>query len=218
MIIYNKRLVIILGAGGHAKVIANALIQSGRNVMGLVAPDEEEGTVKFGIKVLGNDDSLDSYSNSEILLANGIGVLPGESLRWDLSHKMRAKGFEFVNVIHPSAIVASDVVFEEGVQVIAGAIIQPSVYIGRDTIINTASRVDHDCQIRENCHLSPGVTLSGGIKVGEGSHLGTGTIVIQNISIGSNCVIAAGSVIYKDLKDATTLIQSKQTMLKTEGV
>ena len=216
--INSRRPVIILGAGGHAKVVANVLKISGRDVIGLVTPDEEEGTFKFGIKVLGNDNVLNSYSKKDILLANGVGALPREVLRWELAKEFRDKGYTFINVIHPSAIIAEDVELGEGAQVMAGSIIQPGSYIGRDTIVNTASQIDHDCYISNNCHLSPGVILSGSVNIAKGCHIGTGSIVIQDISIGSNSLIAAGSVVYKNIADGMCLIQSKQNNIEKEGL
>ena len=208
-----KRPVIIFGSGGHASVISDALILSGYNVIGLVSPDEVKGTSCLGVKVLGNDDVIDSYPVNEILLANGIGSLPNKNLRWNVSKKFEDKGFEFVKVIHPSAVIANDVELGHGVQIMAGSIIQSGTQIGHNTIINTGSNIDHDCNIGKNCHLSPGVTLSGGVNISEGTHIGTGTIVIQNISIGSNCIVAAGSVIYKNIAEGTTLIQQKNNII-----
>ena len=89
----------------------------------------------------------------------------------------------------------------------AGVIIQPGVKIGRNTIVNTGSIVDHDCTISDNCHIAPGVILNGGVSIGKNTHVGTGSSIIQSINIGSNSSIAAGSVIYKDVPDNTTLIQ-----------
>ena len=210
----SKLPVIILGTGGHAKVVASVLTLSNYKILGLISPDSVKGSECFGIKVLGDDDALDFYSSKDIMLANGIGSLPGKNLRWKLAKKFRDKGYEFVNVIHPSAIIADGVQFGDGVQVMAGSIIQPGTSIGQDTIINTSSNIDHDCEISKNCHLSPSVTLSGGVKINNGTHLGTGTVVIQNIMIGSACIVAAGSVIYNDIADGVTLIQNKNNVIK----
>lgn len=206
----TKLPVIILGAGGHAKVVADVLVLSGYKVLGLISPDEKKGSFCFGIKVLGDDEVILTYGADEVLLANGIGSLPNVNLRWDLAKRFRDKNYRFVNVIHPSAIISEDVKLEEGVQIMAGSVIQPGTYIGKDTIINTAANVDHDCQISQNCHISPGVTLSGNVKIKDGTHLGTGTVVIQNIEVGKNCIIAAGSVIYKNIDDNITFIQHKK--------
>ncbi len=210
----NNQQVIILGAGGHAKVVADALSRTDYKVIGLISPDKEKGSLCFGVEVLGDDNVLDFYSNKEVLLANGIGSLSGTSPRWNMALKMRDKGFVFVSVIHPSAVIAHDVVLAEGVQIMAGAIVQPGVYIGQDTIINTASSVDHDCYIGANCHLSPGVILSGSVRIQGGTHVGTGCIVINNISIGSNCLIAAGAVVFKDVSDGHILIQKKMSVVE----
>jgi len=206
----SKKDVILIGAGGHAKVVAETPIQSGRNILGLVAPDKEKNSECFGLNVLGNDDTLLSFSPSEVVLANGIGSLPSQMSRWHLASQMREKGFQFIRVMHPSAIIATDVVLAEGVQVMAGSIIQPGSSIGRDSIINTRVSIDHDCSIGGNCHLAPGVILSGCVNIGKGAHLGTGSTVIQNISIGKNSIVASGSTVYKNLENDKILIQKKQ--------
>lgn len=207
--------IIILGAGGHAKVVADVLIKSDCKILGLVTPEKEKGSICFGCKVLGDDDVIDSYLDKGFLLANGIGFLPGIPLRWELAKRMRDKGFSFVKVIHPSAIISDDVVIDDGVQIMAGSILQPGVHVGRDSIINTGTCVDHDCDIGQNCHLAPNVTLSGNVTIENGVHVGTGTSVIQNKKIGLNSVIAAASVIYHDIPDGVTYIQPRHEIIKS---
>lgn len=202
--------VIILGAGGHAKVIAEAIVQSGRKIIGFVTSDKKPGTSFFGFGVLGDDNIIASYPPDKVLLANGVGALPGQDQRWLLAVKMRKQGYYFTTIIHPSAVVTSDVKLAEGVQVMAGSVIQPGTKIGRDSIINTGVIIDHDCNIAPNCHLSPGVACSGGVNIGQGTHLGTGVLIIQNISVGRNSVVAAGSVIYKDISNNEIFIQHHQ--------
>lgn len=214
MIAKSSQPIIILGAGGHAKVVTDVLVKSGYEIIGIVTPDKERDSLCFGYRVIGDDDELDSYRDKDFLLANGIGFLPGKSLRWDIAMKMREKGHSFVNVIHPSAIIADDVTLVEGVQVMAGSIIQPGVHIGRDTIINTGACIDHDCNIGKNCHFAPGVTLSGDVQVDDGVHIGTGSSVIQGKTIGTGTVIAAASVIYHDIPDNVTYIQSRQETIE----
>ena len=200
---------ILLGAGGHAKVVAEALIQSGKIILGLVAPDKKKGSKCFGLDVLGSDDELLSYSPREVVLANGIGALPGKVFRWKLAGQMREKGFQFTRVIHPSAIIADNVVIGEGVQIMAGVIIQTGASIGQGSIVNTGASIDHDCSIGQNCHLAPGVVLSGCVDIGSGTHVGTGSVIVQGISIGTDSIVAAGSVVYKNIVSNTTLIQKK---------
>jgi UDP-perosamine 4-acetyltransferase len=198
--------VIILGAGGHAKVLADALKLSGREILGFVTPDTDVGMNYCGKKVLGDDSIIEQYSADEIELVNGIGALPTKNLRWLLADKMRKQGYKFAIVIHPDAIITADVDLLEGTQIMAGVVIQSGTKIGQDTIINTGALIDHDCQIGNQCHIAPGVIFSGGINIGSNTHLGTGAIVIQNISIGENCVISAGSIVYKDISDGAKII------------
>jgi len=201
--------VILLGAGGHAKVLLDSLRLERRNVLGIVTPDLERGSKHLGLVVLGDDKQLKQYNPSEIDLVNGIGSLPFQQLRWNVSDKVRSWGFRLSQVIHPSAIVSSDVTFDEGVQVMAGCVIQPGCTIGRDTIINTGCMIDHDCVINENTHIAPGCTLSGGANIGKSVHIGTGATIIQNIKIGKGAVIAAGTTLYKDVEVNMFLKQTK---------
>jgi len=193
--------VIVLGAGGHAKVLLDLLRLQRRTILGLVTPDLEKGCECLGYEVLGDDDELRKYNPSDIDLVNGIGSLPFQELRWNVSSKVRSWGFMLSNVVHPSAIISSDVSFDEGVQIMAGCVIQPGCSIGYDTIINTGSIVDHDCTIGKNTHIAPGCVLSGGINIGKSTHIGTGTRIIQNVKIGQGSVVAAGATLYKDVEE-----------------
>ena len=205
----SSKPVIIMGTGGHAKVVADVLELSKVEVLGFVTPDLEIELEFCGKKVLGDDSLISQYPADEIELANGIGSLPGKNLRWQLTDKMRKQGYSFVTIVHPDAIIGPDVSLGEGVQVMAGVIIQAETKIGKDSIINTGALIDHDCKIAENCHIAPGVICGGGIEIGANTHIGIGTIVAEYRSIGSNCIIASGSVVYKDVLDNTTLIQTK---------
>lgn len=209
--------IIILGAGGHAKVVAEALRLLCRKILGYVTPDLKTGSEFCGSKVLGDDSAILGYSADDVELVNGVGILPGQYLRWKLASMMREKGYHFVTVIHPDAVIASDVVLDEGVQVMAGVVVQPSTTVGRDTIINTGVIIEHDCTIAENCHLSPGVVCSGGVSVGENTHIGVGAKIIQGINIGNACVIAAGSMIYRDIPSGLLVRQELNTVIKEVG-
>lgn len=198
--------VIILGAGGHAKVLINALGLSGVEMIGILDADEKKlGSSILGIEVIGNDEKVFDYKNDKVMLVNGIGTIKVASLRKKIFDEFRAKGYRFAAVIHPSAIISSDVEFGEGVQVMAGAVIQPGVRIGDNAIINTGAIVDHDCSVGAHAHISPGVTLSGSVIVGEGAHVGTGASVIQGITIGKMSLVAAGAVVVKDVAEGTVV-------------
>ena len=195
---------IILGAGGHAKVLIEALLQSGAVIAGITEHDPAlVGTNILGVPVLGGDDVVNEYPPSEIRLVNGLGSVGLTVNRQQLFEKFKGMGYKFATVIHPSAAIASDVVLGEGAQIMAGVVIQPGSHIGINSIINTRASVDHDCSIGDHVHIAPGVTMSGGVSVGAYSHIGTGATVIQGLSIGSGCLVAAGAVVTKNITDGT---------------
>jgi sugar O-acyltransferase (sialic acid O-acetyltransferase NeuD family) len=200
---------IIIGSGGHAKVVLNALLNAEQNILGFVSPNREIDSDFCGYKILGNDEFIDKLNPDDVALVNGIGFIAKDSKRKYISEKFKSKGFDISTVIHPSASIANEVTIEDGVQIMAGAIIQSGTYIGSNTVINTGAIIDHDCIIGENCHIAPGVVLSGNVRVGRESFIGVGSSVIHNIAIGDNCTVAAGSVLFKDVDDCETFIQYK---------
>lgn len=193
--------VLVIGAGGHGRVVADALRAAGRNVLGFLDPKPgRQGTLVDGFPVLGDDDQLQNYRTDSIRLANGIGSVEGTDARRRIYERLTAAGFQFETVQHPTAIIARTVELSAGAQVMAGVVLQPGVVVGEDSIINTGALVDHDCIIGAHCHIAPGAVLSGSVKVGEGSHIGTAASVIQDIRIGPHAMIAAGAVVIDDVR------------------
>jgi UDP-perosamine 4-acetyltransferase len=192
--------VIIIGAGGHAKVLIYSLNALRHEIIGIFHPGTTLiGRSIAGIRVIGNDDKLLEYAPDSIELVNGIGSIASTEKRKNIFMKFKNNGYSFATVVHPSAIVMSDVQLGEGVQIMAGAIIQPGCRIGDNVIINTGAILDHDCIIGEHTHIAPGVVLSGGVHIGVASHVGTSAAVIQGIKIGENAVIGAGAVVIKNI-------------------
>ena len=190
--------VAVLGGGGHAKVVIDVLRLMRRNIAGVIDP-RQQLDLPEGITRIGGD--LSSVEPGTIDLALGVGSIDvgGDNPRFRLFDDAKRAGFHLVTVIHPSAIIASDLQVGEGCQIMAGCVIQPGVVLGDNVLINTRSSIDHDCQIASHVHVAPGVILSGGVKVGSGSHLGTGAIVIQGIQIGRDVIVAAGSTVTRDI-------------------
>lgn len=213
--------VIILGGGGHAEVIINALQCCGADMLGVVDQDPgRAGQYILGLPVIGGDATVSRYGPDTVYLVNGLGTIGDTSNRRRLYESFKAKGYTFASVIHPSAIVASNVFLGEGVQVMAGAVIQPGCEIGDNVIINTRASVDHDCKIGDHTHVAPGVTLSGMITIGKGTHIGTGATVIQGVSIGVNAVIGAGAVVLHDVPDGAHVygVPAKEVGANESGV
>ena len=195
-----KSLVIIIGGGGHARVLADALIAKEIDIVGYVDKSNTGLSIRSRkIKYLGNDDCMEQYNKNNIVLVNGIGSVKTTDLRRQIYDKYKKSGFTFYTLLHHSAIVSVDVEIGDGVQIMAGAIIQAGTVIGENSIINTGSSIDHDCNIGRNVHISPGVTISGGVTIQDDVHVGTGANIIQGIKVGNGTTIGAGSLVLNDL-------------------
>lgn len=187
---------IILGAGGHARVVIDALQRLETNVVGICDPTLPAGSPgPLGVLGLGGDEVLERYDPGRVQLVNGIGSAGEPSRRIAIFRHLTAKGWRFASVIHPSAVIGGDCRIGSGSHVMAGAILQAGTRIGENVIINTSASVDHDCLISDHVHIAPGATLCGGVTVGMGTHVGSGAVIIQGAAIGENALIGAGTVI-----------------------
>lgn len=201
--------IVIIGGGGHARVLIDALRIARRQILGIVDPKLAVADAPFGLQVLGGDDAIEKYRPDQIELVNGVGGTDSTQHRRDIYRRFKARGFRFAEVIHRSAVVSELAKFAEGVQVMAGCVIQCGTIIGANTIVNTRASIDHDCSIGQSVHIAPGVTLSGSVTIGDGSHIGTGACVIQGMTIGRDCLVAAGAVIYRDLAHGKRLLKAE---------
>ena len=198
----EKLPLILLGAGGHAKVLLALALAAGYKLVGVCDPQlapKEQGEWR-GVPVLGGDEVLSGLDPSSVALINGIGQMVGGQVRALAFARMREMGFRFPPLIHPMAWLAPGISLAEGAQVMAGAIVQPDCEIGENTIINTHASIDHDCIVADNVHVAPGATLCGGVHVGAGAFIGSGAIVIQGVHVGAAAVVGAGVTLARDLE------------------
>lgn len=204
----SDRPLVILGAGGHAAVLAEILLEQNRPLIAVVAPDSIPANSPLaGLKRIASDEQLlSTYSSEEVELVNGLGSIPGNNLRWKLFELFSEKGYRFTSVISAKANLSNYLDLAEGVQIMMGAQIQTNASIGKNSIINTGAIVEHDCEIGAHNHIAPGVTLSGGVTTANQVHIGTGASVIQNIQIGEQAVIGAGTTIVRDVPALQTII------------
>ena len=202
--------VIIIGAGGHAAVVADALIAAGRDILGFTDADPaRHGLTSCGCKILGDDRALESYNRAEIELGNGLGGRghPGDPpLRRAVQLRLAALGWRFTGVRHPSATVSPFATIHATAQVMAGCRIQPGVAIGEGCIVNTSAVIEHDVQLESWIHVAPAAVLCGGVRVGGGSHIGAGAIVRQGIRLGEETIVAAGAVVVRDFAGRGLLV------------
>ncbi|MGV3136458.1 acetyltransferase [Brevibacillus agri] len=196
--------VIILGGGDHARIVAEVLMLQGYQVAGYT--DVTDKGNFWGIRYLGDDSVVKTYSAEKILLANGLGSIGDNSRRKQLYLSFKEKGYSFVSAIHPNAVLSPHVIVEEGVQIMAGAVIQAGTKLGSNTIVNTRASVDHDCVIEEHVHIAPGATISGGVTVRADSHIGTGAVIIQGIVVGKSGIVGAGAVVIRDVPEQAKVV------------
>ncbi len=195
--------VVIIGGGGHAKVVIESLRASGKTVAVIVDADPTPRTV-LGVPVVGDDLQLPALREQglcELFVAIG-----DNRLREKLGRKAQSLGFILVNAIHPSAVISPSARIGEGVAVMAGVAINADSRIGDLAIINTGAVVDHDCDLGAACHLGPASALAGGVTVGERAFLGVGARVIPGVRIGADTILGAGGVVVRDLPDAVLAI------------
>jgi sugar O-acyltransferase (sialic acid O-acetyltransferase NeuD family) len=196
--------VIVVGGGGHAKVLVSTLLLQHRRVLGFVDPKPGLAPL-LGIAHLGDDAAVFLHPPDQVLLVNGVGSIDSTVSRRAVYEKFREKRYVFATVIHPSAIIAPDVQIDDGVQVMAGAVVQVGSRLSANVIVNTGARVDHDCSIEAHAHIAPGVTLSGNVHIGEGAHIGTGASVIQRINVGAGGIVGAGAAVIGDVPAGVTV-------------
>lgn len=202
-----SRDVIVVGAGGHARVVAEAVVASGLHVLGFTDPDaSRHGLMIDQHPVLGGDEILERYSKAAVALVNGIGSIGIPTGRRALHERLVAAGWSFARTVHPRAIVSPGARIEEGAQIMAGAVVQTGAVVGAGCIVNTAASVDHDCVLGAHCHVAPGAVLSGGVILGECCHIGVGAIIIQGITLGANTLVGAGAVVVRNHPAASRLL------------
>lgn len=205
----------MLGAGGHAAVLAEILLQQDRELIAVVSPEPiKESSPLFGVtQIISDEEFLTIYSPQDVELVNGVGSIPKNNIRSQLLTFFTEKGYRFARVISPKAILSNFLTLEEGVQIMPGAIIQVNTVVGKNSIINTGAIVEHDCTIGINNHIAPGVTLSGGVITGSDVHVGTGANIIQGIHIGQAAVVGAGTTISRNVPAGQVLIPARSRVI-----
>jgi sugar O-acyltransferase (sialic acid O-acetyltransferase NeuD family) len=198
--------VIVVGAGGHGIVVADALLAQGRDVIGFVDADAAlHGQRLLGLPVLGDDAALTQQRTETTELANGIGgtgdlaSVENGSARRRVQQRLETAGWRFASVIHPQAIVSVHAVVEPGAQVLAGAVVQALARIERGAIVNTCAVVEHHAQVGAFSHIAPGAVLCGHVVVGAESHIGANAVVRQGITLAERVVAGIGAAVVRNV-------------------
>lgn len=189
---------IVIGAGGHSKVVIATIEAAGDIVLGLL----DDNTARHGEQVLGRP-ILGSITPD--MIPSGAVVVLAIGANLDRQRAAARLPAAFASVVHPSAVVHPSVTIGEGTVIFAGAIVQPDTTIGSHVIVNTAASIDHDNRIGAFAHVAPGAHLSGTVTVGEGALIGIGSAVIPGMNIGAWATVGGGSAVVHDVPVAAVV-------------
>lgn len=192
-----RKHIVIVGAGGHGRVVLDICRAMGECVAGFLDSRNTVGTLINDAPVLGNNDALD---NTDFLRSHRFIVAIGDQqAREALSCHILNGGGELATAIHPSSVISPRAVIGDGTVVVAGAIVNTDATVGRYCIINTGATIDHDVVLEDGVQICPGANLAGAVHCGRLVFIGTGAVIIPKVHIGSNSVIGAGAVVLKDI-------------------
>lgn len=183
--------VVILGAGGHARVIADIVEAEGNKVIAFLDDDLSLTNVKGPIS------DYTKYQNAEFVI--GIG-------NTEIREKLSKLPLKWHKAIHPSAIISKSATIGEGTVIMPRVVINARTFIGEHAIINTGAIIEHDNRIGNFAHISVGVNLGGTVTIGQKSWIGIGSTVKQSITIGDDVFIGAGALVIKDINKPGTYI------------
>lgn len=188
-----KKLVII-GASGHGKVVADIAVRNGYEEI-VFLDDNDNIKECAGFKVVGRTSDVSRFSGDKVI------AIGDAKIRERIMYKVKT-----VSLIHPNAVISRRVEIDEGTVVMAGAVINSDVHIGRGCIINTGASIDHDCRLGNFVHVSVGAHVAGTCLIGNGTWIGAGATISNNINICANCMIGAGAVVIKNIKNIGTYV------------
>lgn len=192
--------VIVIGAGGHGKVIADIVRSSGDMVLGFLDDSPNRPETVCDIPVLGGTKDYVNYPEARFVIAIG-----NAEVRRTVAERLA--GVKWYTAIHPDAAVSPmGTEIGEGTVIMAGAVVNPCAHIGRHCIINTKAGVDHDNRIGDYTHISVGATLAGTVTVGQAVWIGAGAVVSNNVSVCAGCMIGAGAVVVRSIEDPGTYV------------
>ncbi|MBU9723075.1 MULTISPECIES: acetyltransferase [Bacillaceae] len=190
-----KNKLLIIGASGHGKVVADIALKMNKWQNIHFLDDDKSIKSSMGLKVIGASDDVYTHIDEYDIFV-GIG---NNATRQKIHEMLETFGASIPVLIHPNAVIGSFVDIGIGTAIMAGVIVNCCTKIGKSCIINTGSAIDHDNDIEDFVHISPGAQLAGTVKVGQGSWLGIGSVVSNNITITNQCKVGAGSVVVKDI-------------------
>ena len=194
--------ILIVGGGGHAKVVISILQKLGRYRIVGYTDLVNKGSVS-SVPFLGSDGELTLFiaGRKRFPAVLAVGQVGLGRMRRELFARLESLELCFPSIISPDAIVNNEVVFGEGAVVMAGAVINTGASIGQGAIVNTNCTIEHDSALADWVHVGPGATICGGVKIGQFSMIGAGATVIEGMEIAADCIVGAGATVVRDITE-----------------
>lgn len=207
--------VLIVGAGGHGKVVLDILRESGKHTpVGFIDADATlAGTSIGGLSVFGPANQLPKLRAKKI--GGAIIAIGDNHARLSYAKMLAEQGFDLVSAIHPAASVSRSAILGRNLVIAANAVLCAEAKVGDSTIINTAAVIDHECEIGVAAHICPTAALAGRVRVGQGAFVGIGAKVIPCVTIGNHAIVGAGAVVISDVPDQSTVVGIPARIIKT---
>lgn len=195
---------LVIGAGGHGRVVTDAAIAEGRyDKVGFLDDRFEECKSTLGKPVLGPLSAASSLLNE---YSDAVVAIGDNRLRLELINKLLLLGFFVPVIIHPKASVGIEARLGPGTVILANAVVNTGSVLGIGVIVNTGATVDHDNVLGDGVHISPGVHLGGEIFIGSCSWIGTGAVIIPQVQVGEYSIVGAGAVVIRNVPDGVTVV------------
>jgi sugar O-acyltransferase (sialic acid O-acetyltransferase NeuD family) len=194
---------LIIGAGGHGKVVADTALMLGWSNIAFLDDRAESLGRPLGLPIVGTLADLGVKGGG---FTSAVVAIGDAGLRLALGEQCRRTGLDVTSLVHPSAVISKFASLGAGCVVLAQSAVNADARIGAGCIVNTGATVDHDCRIGDGVHICPGAHLAGDVRVGERSWIGIGATIRQGISVGRNATVGAGAVVVADVADDSTVL------------
>lgn len=196
--------ILLIGGGGHCKSVLDSIISKYKfDKIGIIDTKDNIGKNILGISIIGSDEDIvyfyekEQYKNAFITL----GSIGNVGKREHLLNMILQLGFNIPNIIDSSAIIGKEVFLEKGIFIGKRTVVNSGSIIKKGAIINTGAIIEHDCNIGEFSHISPGTVICGGVNIGNRTHIGANSVIRQGLNIGSDNIVGIGSVVVSDVLD-----------------
>ena len=205
--------IIVIGAGGHAKVVIEILKQNENfKIIGCTDPNLKKGELINDIPILGDDRILSNLISKGI--DGAIVALGDNMLRCKLYNYIKIFKFELINAISSFTNISTSVELGKGIVIMPGVIVNTSSIVDDNVILNTGSTVDHDCHVYSHAHICPGSHVGGNVTIGEGAFIGIGCNIAPGVSVGNWAVIGAGSTVIKDIPEYSLAVGTPARVIR----